>query len=227
MKKTFLKFALMGMVAASAVVACNDDEKTTHTTVTVTGVAPTNVAVGDTITITGTNLDQATAVALGTSKENYIQVLKASFVSGSATSIKVKVPAGVTFPAAVVVTVGETAITWQGGLLTELETATPAQEDALDFLICANGAYTAHPDETSAEYQQAIGGCLQGLDVASLSFDAQGKPNNDYTIALFAAIAETVTAMYTGQTAEAIAESIAGIQYMILSFYQEMQQQGA
>ncbi|GAB6010918.1 hypothetical protein [Viscerimonas tarda] len=104
------------------------------------------------------------------------------------------------------------------------QTATQAQKDALAFLTCSYAAYTSFPDEQSAEYQQAIGVCLQSnLTIGSLSFGADGKPNNTYTTELFAAVTETVNAMYQGQTAEAKAQSIAGIHYMILSFYQSLQ----
>jgi hypothetical protein len=102
----------------------------------------------------------------------------------------------------------------------EEQIATQAQTDAFAFLLCANNAFTAYPDETSAEYQQAVGACLaNNLTITSLSFDSAGKPNNDYTNELFAAIAETVNAMYQGQTDEAKAASIAGIHAMIYYFY--------
>jgi hypothetical protein len=102
--------------------------------------------------------------------------------------------------------------------------ASQAQIDALAFLMCANGAYTQFPDETSVGYQQAIGACLQNnLTITSLSFNNEGQPNNTYTTDLFSAITQTVNAMYQGQTDEAKAASIAGIQYMILTFYQSLQ----
>ena len=101
---------------------------------------------------------------------------------------------------------------------------TQAQSDAFAFLLCANNAFTAHPDEMSAEYQQAAGACLQNsFYEKDLSFNSEGKPNNDYTTALFSAIAETVNTMYQGQTDEAKATSIAGIQYMIYNFYLSLQ----
>jgi hypothetical protein len=90
--------------------------------------------------------------------------------------------------------------------------------------LCANNAFTAHPDEQSPEYQQAVGTCLQNnLTIASLSFNNQGNPNNTYTTELFSAIAETVNAMYQGQTDEVKAASIAGIQSMIYYFYLSLQ----
>lgn len=209
----------MSMIAVSVFTACSKDDNK-ETPVTITDVTPTEVAVGDEITITGTGLDRVVAVRFGT-----VEALKANFVSSSATTIKVNVPAGVTFPAevAVVAAIGATPIPWAGGSLTANE-ATQAQVDAFAFLLCANNAFTAYPDEASAEYRQAVGACLQNnLTVASLSFNAQGQPNNEYTTALFAAITETVTTMYVGQTPDAIAASIAGIHGMIYYFYLSLQ----
>jgi hypothetical protein len=205
--------------------ACDDDDKKDDpkTTPTVTDVTPTTVAVGDEITITGTDLDQATAVAFGLNEANFMLVAKANFVSVSSTSIKVKIPTGVIFPSGLAVIAGETTIPWADGVLTS-KTASKAQADAVAFLLCANNAYNTFPDETSLEYQQAIGGCLaNNLDITGLSFGEDTKPNNDYTNELFIAIAEMVTYNYTGQPAEVIEASIAGIQYMILSFYQSLQ----
>ncbi|MDR0835553.1 MAG: hypothetical protein LBN11_03095 [Tannerella sp.] len=106
----------------------------------------------------------------------------------------------------------------------EAQIATQAQTDAFAFLLCANNAFTAYPDETSAEYQQAVGACLaSNLTIASLSFGKDEKPNNTYTKELYAAITETVTTMYVGQTPAVIATSIAGIQYMIYNFYLSLQ----
>jgi hypothetical protein len=219
MKKTFLKFALMSIFAACTMIACDDDK--TAATPTVTDVTPTEVAVGDEITITGTDLDQATAVGFGTSEANFTIVSKANFVSSSSTSIKVIIPAGVTFPSGVAVITAKASISWLGMLSSK---ASQAQIDALAFLMCANGAFTQYPDETSAEYQQAVGACLaNNLIVTSLSFNNEGKPDNDYTNELFAAIAETVNAMYQGQTDAKKAESIAGIQSMIYYFYLSLQ----
>jgi hypothetical protein len=224
MKRTFLRFALMSMVAVSAFTACSKDDND-ETPITVTDVTPTEVSVGDEITITGTGLNRAAAVGFGISAEDFHVVLKANFVSSSATTIKVIIPEGVTFPTGVAVaaTIDATPIPWMGGFLTAKE-ATQAQADALAFLVCANNAFTAYPDEQSAEYQQAVGACLQNsLTVASLSFNEQGQPNNEYTTALFAAITETVTTMYVGQTPDAIAASIAGIHGMIYYFYLSLQ----
>lgn len=219
MKKTFLRFVLMSFVAAGAFVACS--EETPEPTPTVTDVTPIAVAVGDEITITGTDLDQAIAVGFGTSEANFTVVSKANFVSSSSTSIKVIIPAGVTFPSGVAVITAKTSIPWLGMLTSK---ASQAQIDALAFLMCANGAYTQYPDETSAEYQQAVGACLySNFYGKDLSFDNEDQPNNTYTTELFAAIAETVNAMYQGQTEEAKAASIAGIYYMIHSFYLSLQ----
>ncbi|MDR0835262.1 MAG: IPT/TIG domain-containing protein, partial [Tannerella sp.] len=216
MKRTFFRFALMSIFAAT-IFACDKDKDKDDDSApapTVTDVTPTEVAVGDEITITGTDLDKVTAVAFGLSEANFTLVPKTNFVSGTKTSIKVIIPAGVTFPSGVAVVVGVTPVPWMGGMLTSK--ASQAQMDALAFLMCANGAFTAYPDETSAEYQQAVGACLaNNLTIAGLSFDSEGNPNNDYTNELFDAITETVTAMYVGQTPEAIAASIAGIHYMI------------
>ncbi|GHT79710.1 hypothetical protein AGMMS50262_23720 [Bacteroidia bacterium] len=219
MKKTFLRFVIMSVVAICAFVACS--EETPEPTPTVTDVTPTEVAIGDEITITGTDLDRATAVGFGTSEANFTIVSKANFVSSSSTSIKVIIPAGVTFPSGVAVITAKTSIPWLGMLTSK---ASQAQIDALAFLMCANGAYTQYPDETSAEYQQAVGACLaNNLTVTSLSFNNEGKPNNDYTNELFAAIAETVNAMYQGKSDAEKAESIAGIQSMIYYFYLSLQ----
>jgi hypothetical protein len=224
MRRTFLRFALMSMVAVSVFTACNKDENK-ETPMTITDVTPTVVSVGDEITITGTGLNQAAAVGFGLSQEDFHMVLKANFVSSSAESIKVIIPEGVTFPAGVAVATATNAtpVPWMNGFLTAKESS-KAQADAFAFLLCANNAFTAHPDEQSSEYQQAVGACLQNnLTVSSLNFNEQGQPNNEYTIALFAAITETVSTMYTGQTPEAIAASIAGIHLMIYYFYLSLQ----
>ncbi|GHU63943.1 hypothetical protein FACS1894123_07780 [Bacteroidia bacterium] len=230
MKRKFLKFALMSMVAVTAIIACDkDDDEKKETPMTITNVSPTEVAVGDEITITGTGLDQADAVGFGLSAESFKMVLKANFVSSSAESIKVIIPEGVTFPSGVAVAtaIDATLVPWTDGFLTakEVSPATQAQTDAFSFLLCSNNAYeAAGKNDQSPEYYAAIGACLQNsLTVAGLSFDAQGQPNNEYTVALYDAITQTVSTMYVGQTPEAIATSIAGIQYMIYSFYQGLQ----
>jgi hypothetical protein len=59
---------------------------------TLSTVAPTSAAVGETLTLTGTNLGGATTVTFAGTSNN--TVAAASFISNSATEIKVAVPAG-------------------------------------------------------------------------------------------------------------------------------------
>ncbi|GHV61265.1 hypothetical protein FACS1894195_1540 [Bacteroidia bacterium] len=212
----------MSVVVAGSIAACKDDE--TPVKPTVTNVSPTAVDVGDTITITGTNLDKAGAVAFGTTADNFRSVPYTQFVSTSGTSIKVIVPADVIFPSGVAILVGIDPIAWVGGMLTA-KTAGQAQQDAVAFLLCSNKAYTdAGNKDNTPEYAAAYGVCLQTHFVGKdLSFDNTGKPNNEYTIVLYTAIEQMVTANYVGQPAEVIAASIAGIQGSIYQFYQGLQ----
>ncbi|GHT80689.1 hypothetical protein FACS189467_3460 [Bacteroidia bacterium] len=230
MKNTLLKFALISIAAAGAVVAC---DSVAPEIAIIDKITPTILprGVGDTITIEGANLDRATlfgfTLSADSGSQKMVNVEREDFLYTSATVIKIVIPEGVTFPCGIVVVEGESSTSWgRGSLITAGQAAVQdaANIDALAFLTCANAAYTDHPDETSAEYQQAVGACLQNNFYGkNLSFDSEGKPNNDYTIMLYYAITKTVSTMYTGQSQKAIAESIAGIKLMIYSFYQSLQ----
>jgi hypothetical protein len=210
MKNTFLKFALMGIVAVGAVVACNNDASDVKPTVT--GITPTIVAVGDTITITGTGLDQVISVGFIIDAKNVKVVEKTSFISASATSIKVAIPTDVTFPCSVQMTTPSAS--WETEILTTAAQAVvleKASNDAFEFLLCSNNAYeTAGKDDTSPEYAKEIQQCLTKLPMQDLSFDNEGIPTNDYTTVLYCAIPKTVTVLFTGHTPAAIARSRAG-----------------
>ncbi|MDR0829789.1 MAG: IPT/TIG domain-containing protein [Prevotellaceae bacterium] len=107
-------FLAVSLVAGLAFTSCKPPVVTADDP-TISGVTPTEVAIGDVITISGTNLDLVTEVGFGA--EPYVKVAKAQFTSVSATEIKVAVPA-ITFPASVAVFGNDKTIVW-GGTLTE------------------------------------------------------------------------------------------------------------
>ncbi|KAA6354155.1 MAG: hypothetical protein EZS28_050318, partial [Streblomastix strix] len=128
----------------------DDSSDPASSTPTISGVAPTEVAIGDEVTISGTNLDQVTAVGFGVSAENFRLVQKTAFVSNSATAITVTVPEGVTFPSGLAVLVGATPIAWQGTLterevVVEVPTPTITAAGTLTGTIVAVFAPSATP----------------------------------------------------------------------------------
>ncbi|GHT14264.1 hypothetical protein AGMMS4956_11770 [Bacteroidia bacterium] len=134
------KINFVGLLAAAVVIAstfsaCKKDKGSgTEETKTpsVTNVTPAIVVPGQTeVTITGTNLDLATAVAFGNDAASTKLVQKADFAAGAtATQIKVTVPADAVLPCGVAVLVGVTPYAWEGG---QLATST-------DLAIINNGS---------------------------------------------------------------------------------------
>ncbi|MEP4531525.1 MAG: IPT/TIG domain-containing protein [Cyclobacteriaceae bacterium] len=144
MKNLTRFFALsMAVIFTSFVISCNDDDKGNGTPIpAVTSVSPVSGMAGDEITISGSNLAEATAVHFGT--------ISASIVSNSDTEIIATVPEGAT--------TGKVSVTTAGGV-----GISPS-----DFTVIVVGAVTVTGvSPKSAEIGETV--TVTGTDMSSVS----------------------------------------------------------
>lgn len=102
--RTIFQFLTLGLMIFSSVfiTACKDDDDIPNLIPVITSFSPESGEEGDQVTITGTDLGNATAVRFGS--------VDATIASNSATQIVTTVPAGATTGKITVITAGGTAV---------------------------------------------------------------------------------------------------------------------